>query len=363
MSEESRREEIRTLVGRVYEESVARKFWQGIGRAISFFPGLRRKVIPLWVSSFVVIAASVLVCFLAAWLAGAHEFFSRGNLNYVFIVSAWLWFSIAIAERQIQKSLASIETQAVGLLELPKGEADAMVWVRLVTSRRNQVMAAILAVLAACVLMSFALRLDLSQPLGWIKSLHLFLGLAWWAFHLTWIGALLIFFGFTFCRWPLRLFQDDPASTLPLLALHRSAGQLLLVSALIAALAIPVGILLNALTSLSSAISVVAIWIPLLVFYIATERCFSAHIRAAKSDRLAGLQQQIASLERQAQTPDVKTAELIQRLLEIHEKVRRAPNSLVNLNSLLNLFGSLALPLLGALVKLYEIGKQLLGIP
>jgi hypothetical protein len=49
--------------------------------------------------------------------------------------------------------------------------------------------------------------------------------------------------------------------------------------------------------------------------------------------------------------------------LEIHEGVRRTPNSLVNVESLVNLFGSLALPLLGGLVKLYEIGKQLLGIP
>lgn len=101
----------------------------------------------------------------------------------------------------------------------------------------------------------------------------------------------------------------------------------------------------------------------MLVFYIAIERCFSTHIRAAKSNRLAGLQQQISSLELQAQTPDVKTAELIHRLLDIHDRVRRTPNSLVNVESLVNLFGSLALPLLGGLVKLYEILRQLLGIP
>jgi hypothetical protein len=189
------------------------------------------------------------------------------------------------------------------------------------------------------------------------------MGLIWCVFHISWIGALILFYGYYFSRLSLRLFQDNPGSTLPLLALHRSAGQLMLVSALIAALAIPVGVITKMLTSLTLIMSVVTLWIPLLAFYIAMERGFSLHIRVAKKQRLSDLQEQISLIEKRGKTPDVGTAELIQRMLEIHEGVRRTPDSLVNVESLANLFSSLALPMLGGLVKLYEMWKQFLGIP
>jgi hypothetical protein len=109
--------------------------------------------------------------------------------------------------------------------------------------------------------------------------------------------------------------------------------------------------------------SVVTLWIPLLAFYIATERGFAHHIQMAKNNRISELQGQIAHLENRTKTPDVETAETIQRLLEIHEGVRRTPNSLVNVESLVNLFSSLALPMVGGLFKLYEMWKQFLDIP
>ena len=363
MSEESRREEVRQFIGRMYDESLARKFWRAIGRMFAWLPGARGMELPLFVSSFIAILLSILVCALLAWLLGALEIFSQANLTYIISSSIWAWLSINIAEWQIRQSLNAIQNNAVDILVFPEGVGEAMKWAGFVASRRNQSIAVVLLFVMMSVFSAFGMKFDYSQPVGWVLAAHLIMGLGFCVFHISWIGALILFYGYYFSRLFLRLFQDSPVSTLPLLALHRSAGQLMLASALIAALAIPVGVLTNMLTAVTLIVSVVTLWIPLLAFYVAMERGFSHHIRVAKNQRLSDLQEQISLIEKRSKTPDMGTAELIQRMLEIHEGVRRTPNSLVNIDSLINLFGSLALPLLGGLVELYDIWKQVLGLP
>jgi hypothetical protein len=363
MSEETERKELRQFIERMYDESLAYKFWRGIGRMFAWFPGVRGMVIPLFVSSFIVILLSILVCALLARLIGAVEFFSQAKLTYIISSSIWVWLSINLAEWQIKQSINSIQSNLLDILEFPEGEGEAMKWVEFVASRRNQIIAVVSLFAMMSVFSGLGLKFDYSQPVGWVLLAHLVMGLIWSVFHISWIGAIILFYGYYFSRLSFHLFQDNPSTTLPLLTLHRSGGQLMLVSALIAALAIPVGVITKMLTSLTLIMSVVTLWIPLLAFYIAMERGFSRHIRMVKNQRLSNLQEQISLIEKRGKTPDVGTAELVQRMLEIHEGVRRTPNSLVNIDSLVNLFGSLALPILGALVKLYEIWKQFLGLP
>lgn len=363
MSEETRREELQQVIRRLYTESLTVKFWRRIGRMFAWLPGMRRLELPLPVSSLVVISLGILVCSAIAWLGGAEDFFSPSNQTYVFASAVWVWLSVNISDWQIRRNIQTIQDNLPGLLELPDGENALMKWVGFVSRPRIQAAGTISLWLVMSILSVTNFRFDYSQAAAWILAAYLCLGVGWCAFFITWIAALIFFYGVSFSRLSLRLFQDHPSSTLPLLALHRAAGQLMLFAVLIGALLIPVGLITGRLTSAMVVITGVTMWVPLLAFYIALEGGFSRHIGNAKNKRLANLQEQISGLEQHGQAPDVKTAELIQRLLEIHDKVRRTPNSLVNVESLVNLFGSLALPLLGGLVKLYEILKQFLGLP
>ena len=363
MSEIADREELRQIVAQMYEELLAWKFWRGIGRIFKWLPGAKKTGMTLWLSSFLVIILSIFLCILLAWLIGAIEFFDRLNLIYIASMSAWIWLTINLAEWQIRQSLNSIQKDALDILELPKGEREMMKWAGFVTNRHNQLVATISFFILICTISTLGMKLDFSHALGWIKFLHLLLGTGWWSFHATWMVVLILFYGYHFRRWPTFLFQDDPASTVSLLNLHRCADQLLMVSALIATIGIPISFILNNFTQILLVTSAITLWFPLLAFYAVTEQSFSAQIRSSKDRRLTPLQNQITQLDQRTNILDTETLKRVQALLDLHERIRRTPNSLINVESLLNLFGSLALPLLGVLLNILDIWKKLFGIP
>ena len=362
MSEETKREELRQAVWRMYEESLAYKFWQGLGSVLSRFPGLRSLVVPLWFSSFVVIVLCILVSALVAWALGVLSPFLWEN-PYVFLVSFWLWIAINLVDWQIRKNLTAIKVQALEMLELPQGEQGFLAWVKFGFSRRYQFLAVITYYLLIGGGWTITMNFDFTQPLVWVLLLHFALGLGLWIPHLVELVLLIVFYGYYFRRLSLCLFQDDPAGTVSLQILHRCSGQLLLVSALIAALAIPVGVFTNKITTLALVISAIGLWIPLLLFYISTESAFSNHIGLAKNQRLTQLQNQISELEQKTDPPDVDRIKLVRELMEFHEQIKHTPKSLINMDSLLNLFGSLALPFLGALLNILDIWNKLFGTP
>ena len=136
-----------------------------------------------------------------------------------------------------------------------------------------------------------------------------------------------------------------------------------MVSALIATIGIPISFILNNFTQILLVTSAITLWFPLLAFYAVTEQSFSAQIRSSKDRRLTPLQNQITQLDQRTNILDTETLKRVQALLDLHERIRRTPNSLINVESLLNLFGSLALPLLGVLLNILDIWKKLFGIP
>lgn len=68
-------------------------------------------------------------------------------------------------------------------------------------------------------------------------------------------------------------------------------------------------------------------------------------------------------VDQKAVLPDVERIKLVRELLEIHKQIKHTSKSLINIDSLLNLFGSLALPFLGALLNILDIWKILFGVP
>ena len=56
-------------------------------------------------------------------------------------------------------------------------------------------------------------------------------------------------------------------------------------------------------------------------------------------------------------------SESVTRLLNLHDRVKSASVSMIDLSSLANLIGSLALPLLAALISILVIWQKIFGTP
>jgi hypothetical protein len=229
--------------------------------------------------------------------------------------------------------------------------------------RRREAITAMIFFLIIEIGWIIGMDLDFSNPVSWAFSTLVSIGYAVSVLHGTWVVYIVSFYSYYFKQWELNLFQDNPSGTVSLQTLHRNSGQLLLVIALIVTLGVPAGVFSNMFRVSLLIMSAVGIGIPLLIFYISTENAFSKHIRKAKYHRMAQLQKQISDLEKKKVATNVDKVKLIRELLDFHEQIKRTPNSLVNLDSLLNLFGSLTLPFLGALLNILDIWKNLFGKP
>ena len=91
-------------------------------------------------------------------------------------------------------------------------------------------------------------------------------------------------------------------------------------------------------------------WTPTLTLFILGHYVFSRLIKRLKHERLGNLQSKIMKLPNADELDTKKTAQIMS-LMDYHDRVKATPNSLINSQSVVNLFGSLALPLLATLIQ------------
>jgi hypothetical protein len=303
----------------------------------------------------------ILTSFFVAWILGAITIFSL-EYRYISLVALWLWTSLILSDWQIKKNLKVIGAQLPDILEHSSAN-DMMGWVKLVTNRRREALTVMIFLCMVEISWIVGINMDFSQPVSWAFLTLVSIGLAVSILHGTWVLYLILFYSHFFKQLKLNLFQDNPSGTVPLQVLHRTSGQLLLVLAIIVTLGLPASAFSSMFRVTLVVMSAVGVGIPLLIFYIATENAFSNHIRDAKYRRLAQLQKQISDLEMKEVETNADRVKFIRELLDFHEQIKRTPNSLVNVDSLLNLLGSLALPFLGALLNILDIWKKLFPSP
>jgi hypothetical protein len=359
MSEFTGRNELHQVINDLFNNSLNQKLWLKISGTISRIPGLQSIFVPFWLSSLLMIILCVLVSLLVAWILGAITAFSL-EYRYISLAAFWLWTSLLLSDWQIKKNLKVIGSQ-LSVMFKPSHEKEFIKWVKFFVNRRREAISATLFFLIIEIGWIIGMDLDFSNPVSWAFSTLASMGYAVSVLHSTWVLYIVLFYGYYVKQLELSLFQDNPSGTASLQILHRNSGELLLVLAIIVTLGIPAGIFSNMFRVSLVIMSAVGIGLPLLIFYIATENAFSNHIRKAKYGRMTQLQKQISNLEMKKDAASVDKVKLIRELLDFHEQIKRTPNSLVNLDSLLNLFGSLALPFLGALLNILDIWKNLFG--
>jgi hypothetical protein len=104
------------------------------------------------------------------------------------------------------------------------------------------------------------------------------------------------------------------------------------------------------------------VWIPMLVLYVLGNQACSHQIVRVKYQRLEELQSRIMKLSH-AENLDKDKIAHIKSLIDYHDHVKSSRNSLYSTESFVNLIGSLALPLLGAVLSAIDVWQKIFGKP
>ena len=90
-------------------------------------------------------------------------------------------------------------------------------------------------------------------------------------------------------------------------------------------------------------------WTPVIAQYLVNQACIRSIISRSKRKTLNRIQAEVQSLH-EGDVKNKENLEVINRLMDYHERIRATPNSNLNLQSLGNFLNQLALPLLGFLL-------------
>lgn len=95
----------------------------------------------------------------------------------------------------------------------------------------------------------------------------------------------------------------------------------------------------------------VAFWATLTIQFTNTQSALINIISSAKWETLNNIQAEIRALQTSGKLMRQETTDAINRLMDLHERVRLTPDSTLNPRTTLNFFNQMMLPLLGALMS------------
>ena len=356
------REELRNEIERVYNASLMRRYWSAIGRGLARLVGKKGEA-PMWISVLVALglvqgATQILLAILRVPFAT-----SPLSLQINYLMPAYIWLSILVLQSLIELFIKSIKTTLVDALDLPDAEASITRWLRMVGRASFQWTAAILFTLIFTFVTILVIYLQRDVHAGFEVYFFNLLVFSQMSFHLFWILAIVITFTSSIRSWKLTLFPDDPARSFVIQTLHQVSSTFLLLIALLIGLNIILVIPANIYSQFYLLSTLIMFWVPALFYFWMSESSFAKLVRDAKLKRLDIIQKQIIEIEIAQDMIQKEPAEAVQRLLDLHDRVKAAQVSIINLNSVANLLGSLALPLLAFLINVFDIWQKLFKAP
>lgn len=359
---EMTRESLREEIERVYQTSLMRKYWGFIGRALALL--VRRKgEAPAWISftvAFILVQVITSVVKIALKEEGT-ALMATPRFSYPML--AYCWFGLLIFQAQIERFVHFLKTDLMDSLDLQESQPAIESWLRSAGARSLQAPVMLVFVIWMTLVTVAVIFGQRGQPVEitvYVLTTLVFIQIIP---HLYWILVAAVAYAFSIRAWKFNLFPDDPSATPIIQSLHRISNRFLLSIAFLLALnqliALPVGIY----SEFYILVMIASLWTPTLIFFVVRESTFANLLVRAKLNRLASIQQQIMDIENKQDISQKEPAEAIKRLLELHDRVKSAPASMINLSSVTNLLGSLALPLLGALLSIFDIWNMLFETP
>ena len=351
MSLMEQRQETKQVITDLIQNTFFRRYWQMIGTFIG-----RGRTVSIWVSAAVVLIASVLAG-LAISVLLKETFFTRPEIILNDLI--WVTYTYFMIPLILSINSRSLEFLRHRLLEFMENEQQ-------IQELKNW-MAQWLGNPFLQFLFYFGYSAVLA-PLSFYNVYHttnFSLGTTWIYFiNYFHIGAglygliLLIAFLLKLRNWRLSLYPDDPASSPILMQLSEELRDYILMFSFGPTLFM----LLTGLTGVLGTLAILAIlvvsWVPLLTLFILGNHVFSRMITRVKYERLAILQSTIMKLSNVGELDTKKTAQVMS-LMDYHDRIKATPNSLINSQSIANLLGSLALPLLALLIDAWPYIQNL----
>jgi hypothetical protein len=339
----------RKLTSQAIEDLWQNSFFSRYWRAIGTFLG-RGKAVSIWVSAAVVMIVNLLLGVSISALLGESRFISTQVVltNLMWVTSTYsailLFFSLH------SRLLEFLRLRLVALIETEQHLQDLQAWAKqwLGWKLPQFLFSVGFASIAAPV--GFNAIYDttnLSIGVVLIYFINYFhLGIAVYGL------ISLISFLLRLRNWSLMLYPDDPGSSPILLQLSDQLRDYILQYSFSIALFMLLASFVGGLNMITIAEFLIVSWIPILAVFILGHYAFSSLITRVKHERMGVLQSKIMNISKLGQI-DTKTTAQIMSLMDYHDRVKTARNSLINSQAIVNLGGSLALPLLATLVQAY----------
>jgi len=355
MSIKIAREQASQVIAELEQNRFFRRYWRAIGTFLG-----RRRQFSIWVSAALVMLANLALGVTVSALLGESQFTTPVMILTNFMWVAYTYFMIPISLGINGRLIKFLRTRLLYSLEDEREVHELQIWAEKWLSRMF---------LQISFFVGFALFIAPASFYGLYRTTHFSVGTVLLYginfFHLA-AGVYglisLIAFLWKLNRWNLALYPDDPAGSLIMVQLSRELRDYILIYSFSVAMFMALSSLVGGLNMVNIFLFVVASWIPVLTLFILGNYVISQQVTRAKQQRLGELQTRIMGLSK-IDSMDKETTTHVTALMDYYERVKSTRNSLHNTESLINLIGSLALPLFAAILSAIDVWQRFFSAP
>lgn len=356
MSIQTKQEHASQIIDELYQNSFFQRYW----RAIGLFLG-RGKPTSLWVSVVIVMGVNLLLGITVSALLGETLFTTLTAILVNFMWAAYGFLIIPLFINTNTKIIEFLRLRFVKSLQEEHHLQELRRWAsQWLGNRKLQFFISFVFGVAIAHLSFYSIYPSAKYSVG--QVLIYFVCFFHAAVAVYTLFSLLAFVSLL-DRLSLALYPDDPASSPILLQLSKQLGEYILFLAFAGAGLLLLNGLVNTLNIKVILLTLVVDWVPILALFILGNQAFSKQISRVKYDRLEKLQSEIMKLSSNVEKMNTDTIARVKSLVDYHDRVKSSRNSLYNSASFINLIGSLALPLLSAVLSTIDIWQKIFGRP
>jgi hypothetical protein len=324
--------------------------FDAVGRSVRVLTRSRRPV--SWYYSVVVLTLIILLpgLLIAALL---REVDQVKALGWVWVVAQELvLLATAMALILIRHFLAVMRDHLVDAIESTGDLADLQRWVADGRCIRKSLAITIPFGVSWCVVATLLFSLYWGSFIGFNLALGtlvfgMILGMdlyyMLWALHLP----------FRLSRYHYRLYEVDPINSEVVDYLARMLNRYVYVVAIFFALCTFMATYIS-VAAWSAVVLIPIVWIPLILQFISNQTALNQIVSTAKWKTLNELQTKIRKLRTEANLADKETVEAINRLMDLHDRIKTTRNSTLDVRTGLSFLNQLMLPLMAFLLANVE---------
>jgi len=330
---------------------------------LEWFDRLLRKItrrsgpFPLWLITIILIAAFVLISFVAIYISGdwttTHKYFELlglgDKLGVLWIISQIILTIVpsVVINRYINRILVLWRDDMLDATESVASLEEFEDWLKKTCNwRLNLLMTIIGGLLFSSYTTSIANNL-LGEFVGYGFTFSNTI-VSIFAFASIYLYLMVILLSARLRRYDLKLFAADPASSE---LVSRLSSELSFIVYFVAALG-AIGALNVALDGFSivDVVLLIGVWLPIIAFFILNQTSLSSMIQRVKWKTLNEIQMKVEKLQISKNFGNQETMDAIKRLMDYHNQVKATRDSALDFKAYLSFINSLLLPLLAFLL-------------